>query len=108
MESLSSKMFIIKFIMVIMLIIFTLSMLYYFNKQNELIVIMKNPTFTGEVVRKETSELQRISALRELPIHRLYVTGTYTDGEKTLPFSRIYLVSTNLYNRYEIGDIISH
>ena len=72
--------------------------------------IFNDTTFVGEVVVKEAVSFRTMPftpGLTTITKHRLYVIGNYfIDGEK-VKVDRIITVSAEIFNRYEIGDIIS-
>lgn len=70
--------------------------------------IVENPTFTGEVVGKESRYLFPWVGVSTRQMHQLHIVGEYFNGEETIQIDRVFVVSHSWYNRFEVGDLIFH
>ena len=71
--------------------------------------IINDPTFVGEVVDKEIVLLRiGLSPATRMREHRLHIVGKYYVDDERVEVDRIFIVSAEIFNRYEVGDIISH
>ena len=80
-----------------------------FTARSSDIYTINNPSFVGEVIAKD-SEIYQITAT-SIPVifYRLHIVGEYlSDDKEIITFDRVFYVTRQIYNRYEVGDIISH
>ena len=72
------------------------------------IKIVENPTFTGEVVGKETRYFPPWAGASLYQLRQLHIVGEYFDGEEIIQIDRVFAVSASWYSRYEVGDFIGN
>ena len=80
------------------------------NKQG--IEIITNPLFAGEVISKKTIN-KRLSMhpLSEYTIYQIHIIGGYLrapDSDKIIYFNRKLSVPKEVFDSYEVGDVISN
>jgi hypothetical protein len=70
--------------------------------------IINNRSFVGEVIEKDIMR-QRWLTIIPMRSYRLYIIGEYlSDDNEMIQVDRYFNVSKEIYNRYEVGDVISH
>jgi len=92
-------------ILIIVSLFLIIAVAVYSIHQRNQINIINDPTFVGEVVGKEATT-QRSSVIRQTITYRLHITGEYIKDGETVQVDRDFIVSKELYDRFEIGDVI--
>jgi len=69
--------------------------------------IIHNPTFTGTVVETEITT-QLITKVWRIPVHRLHIIGEYIKDDEVIQVDHVFVVSAEMFYRFEEGDIVSH
>ena len=106
MRVVESKKNIIVIVVWLFMIIPMIFYIVYLHNQHE---IINNPTFVGEIIGKE-SVIHRVGASGVIGVteYRLHIAGEYIKNNKTIQVNRVFIVSADIYNQHEVGDIISH
>jgi len=91
-------------------IIFVLTIILFYLEIDDMnqIRIVDNPTFTGEVINKETSSFPPWGGVAIHQSYRLHIVGEYINGGETVQIDRVFKVSSSWYERFEVGDLIYH
>jgi len=80
--------------------------LYYINLNNHWEII-NHPTFTGEVIGKESvTRNAGVSLIMKYTEYRLHISGEYTEDNRTIQIDRTFIVPSDIYNNYNIEDFI--
>lgn len=102
-----------KDLFLLVLLIFTLAFMItsqvfgFSTASSSDMAILNNPSFIGEVIKKN-SEILYFAAMPYV-YYRLHILGKYlSDDNEVIRVDRIFYVTREIYNRYEVGDIISH
>ena len=99
-------------VMIALCVIFAVAIVYalYLDERNdEGIQIINSPSFVGEVINKRIITLSSMTGLIRAPIYKMRIAGEYVSYDnEVIRFSRNLTVGAEFFNRYEIGDIISH
>jgi len=70
--------------------------------------VINNPTFTGEVVGKDTVVRHYGFTMTPVTEFRLHIVGEYIKNDKTIYVDRFFTVSRFIYSHFGTGDIICH
>ena len=68
--------------------------------------ILNNPTFTGTVIRKGTTEPSASGSSGTL--YLLHITGMFTVDDRPVLVDNIFIVPAEIHRRFEVGDTLSH
>ena len=81
--------------------------IYNHRAEIEMNNIIHNTTFTGTVVGKETTMEGFGLAGPRFTVHRLHIIGEYFENSERIEVDHVFVVSAQMYHRFEIGDIIN-
>ena len=91
--------------MIMALLIYSIDSHRTWSETNNLI---HNPAFTGTVVGRETT-IERFTPMGPgFTVYRLHIVGEYFGGYERIQVDHIFVVSEDIFRRFEIGDIISN
>ena len=68
--------------------------------------IIHSHNFTGTVVGKEAVTQNFGLGRRRFTVYRLHVIGEYFGNNERIEVDRVFVVSAEIYHRFEIGDTI--
>ena len=95
-------------IIVVASVLLIIVMVFYRNYIDNQINIIDNPTFVGKVVEKKS--IIRFTGLGLMGVkeYRLHITGKYIEDNEIIQIDKVFVVSADLYNQFDIGDTITH
>ena len=99
--------FIILMYCVLAVVIVVLS-LSEIREKNETNAILNNPSFVGEVIGREVRHVRGMTFMSEFRQHRLHIIGEFIEDNEIIKVDRIFIVSLELFNQFDEGDIISY
>jgi len=102
------KDYIIVIIVLLILVVVTIPLsLYEHRNRNESNAILNNPSFVGEVSDKDVRHLRGMSFFMMYTQYRLHIVGHYLEESEKIEVDRVFVVSSDLFQLYDIGDIVT-
>ena len=99
--------FLVALYLIVSIILLLLSSHFYSDRRNKFFVLISNPTFEGEVVDMRAIWRGGFTLSTGYMEYRLYIVGEYLYNEEVIQVDRFFIVSRSLYERFDIGDLIS-
>ena len=92
-------------------VIYGINALHRWEAMNDMNNMLNSPNFTGVVTsRRYLIEHFRIAIPRGYTrtTYRLRILGEYIDGDERIPIDQYFIVSEEMFHRFQIGDVFTN
>ena len=78
------------------------------REKEEANAILNNPSFVGEIIGRDIRHTRGMTFMSGFSQYRLHIVGELIEDNETVQIDRIFIVSSELFNRFDKGDVISY